>query len=78
MSKASKVQRSEIYKDHRVQLLLSKFTSREISKLEPVYDSVYGYRYPTAEAIVGTPSATMEFLEKLSDAGVLKKNFLTR
>jgi len=72
MSKASKDQRTEVYKDHRVQLLLSKFTSKEINKLEPVYDPIHGYKYPVAEAIVGTQSATEEFLKNLSDLGVLK------
>jgi len=78
MSKASKVQRSEVYKDHRVQLLLSKFTSREISKLEPVYDPTNGYKYPVAEAIVGTPSAAEEFLKNLSDVGVLKRELFDK
>jgi len=73
MSKASKEQHSEIYKDHRVQMLLSKFTSREIGKVEPLYDPIYGYKYPIAETIVGSPSETQEFLEKLFNAGVLKR-----
>jgi len=73
MSKVSKDQRSEVYKDHRVQLLLSKFTSREISKLEPVYDPIHGYRYPVVEAIVGTPPATDDFLNNLFSVGILKR-----
>jgi len=73
MSKASKVQRSEVYKDHRVQLLLSKFTSKKISKLEPIYDPIHGYRYTIVESIVGTPSASKAFLENLFGLGVLKK-----
>lgn len=78
MSKASKAQRSELYKDHRVQLLLSKFTSREISKLEPVYDPVRGYKYPIVEAIVGTPSAAEEFLKNMSNVGVLKRELFDK
>lgn len=78
MSKASKDQRSEIFKDHRVQMLLSKFTSKEISKLEPIYDSTYGYKYPVVEAIVGSPPAVEEFLENLFDAGVLKRELFDK
>jgi len=78
MSKASKAQRSEVYKDHRVQLLLSKFTSREITKLEPVYDPIHGYKYLLVEAIVGVPSATEEFLENLFDIGVLKRELFDK
>lgn len=78
MSKASKAQRSEVYKDHRVQLLLSKFTSKEISKLQPVYDPIHGYRYPVVEAIVGTPSATQEFLKTLFNVGVLKRELFDK
>jgi len=78
MSKASKAQRSEVYKDHRVQLLLSKFTSKETSKLEPVYDPFRGYRYPVVEAIVGTPSATEELLKNLFDVGILKRELFDK
>jgi len=78
MSKTSKAQRSEVYKDHRVQLLLSKFTSKEISKLEPVYDPTYGYRFPIVEAIVGSSSATEVFLKKLFDVGVLERELFDK
>lgn len=78
MSKVSKAERSEVYKDHSVQLLLSKFTSKEISKLEPVYDPVNGYKYPIVEAIVGTQSTAEEFLEKLFNAGALKREFFDK
>jgi transcription elongation factor Elf1 len=78
MSKASKTERSEIYKDHRVQLLLSKFTSKEISNLEPVYDPIHGYKYPVVEAMVGTQSEAEAFLENLSGLGVLKKELFDR
>ena len=78
MSKASKVQRSEVYKDHRVQLLLSKFTSKEISKLEPVYDPIHGYKYPVVEAIVGTTSVAKELLKNLFDVGILKRELFDK
>ncbi|MDH5623776.1 MAG: hypothetical protein OEY39_04845 [Candidatus Bathyarchaeota archaeon] len=73
MSKASKDQRIKLYKDHNVQLLTSKFVSGELSKLNPVYDHKYGYRYPVVDAIVGDPSSTDELLQSLSEAGILKR-----
>jgi hypothetical protein len=73
MSKVSKIKRAEVYKDHRVQLLLSKFVSGDLSKLTPVYDPKRGYRYPIAEKIVGEPAATEEFLSHLFDVGVLER-----
>jgi transcription elongation factor Elf1 len=73
MSKASKTERAEAYRDHRLQLILSKFLSGEITKLDPVYDANYGYRYPLVEAVFGDPVATEEFLTHLYDIGVLKR-----
>jgi len=73
MAKASKTERAEAYRDHRMQLILSKFLSGEITKLDPVYDSKYGYRYPQVEAIIGEPAATEEFLTHLYDLGILKR-----
>ncbi len=73
MSKASKDQRIKLYKDHNVQLLTSKFVSGELSRLNPVYDDKYGYRYPVVDAIVGDPSTTDELLKSLSEAGILKR-----
>lgn len=63
MSKTSKAERTEVYKDHRVQLFLSKFVSGELSELNPVYDPKYGYKYPVVEAIVGEARITEEFLK---------------
>jgi transcription elongation factor Elf1 len=73
MAKASKTERVEIYKDHRMQQILSKFLSGEITKLDPVYDSKYGYRYPPVEAIIGDPEATEKMLTYLYDIGILKR-----
>jgi transcription elongation factor Elf1 len=73
MSKASKDQRAKLYKDHNVQLLVSKFVSGELDKLDPVYDPKYGYSYPIVDAIVGDHSNTDEFLQGLSEAGVFKR-----
>ncbi|MFQ6080400.1 MAG: hypothetical protein ACE5OW_01880 [Candidatus Bathyarchaeia archaeon] len=73
MSKASTVRRSEVYKNHRAQLLLSKFLSGELSRLDPVYDPRYGYGYPVVEKIVGEPSSADEFLRCLFETGVLER-----
>jgi transcription elongation factor Elf1 len=73
MAKASKPERVEAYRDHRMQLILSKFLSGEISKLTPVYDSKYGYRYPPVEAIIGDPEETEKVLAYLYDIGILKR-----
>jgi len=73
MSKASKDQRVKLYKDRNVQLLISKFVSGELGKLNPFYDPKYGYKYPVVDAIVGDPSSTDELLQSLFEAGVLKR-----
>lgn len=73
MSKASKDQRAKLYKNHNVQLLISKFVSGELDKLDPAYDPKYGYSYPIVDTIVGDHSKTDEFLQSLSEADVLKR-----
>ncbi|NIP66837.1 hypothetical protein GWN63_06020 [Candidatus Bathyarchaeota archaeon] len=73
MPPGSEDERAEVYKDHRVQLLLSKFVSGEINQLTPVYDPKQGYRYPVAEKIVGEPAATKEFLNNLFHLGILER-----
>jgi hypothetical protein len=73
MSKASKNQRTKLYKGHAVQLLISKFVSGELNELNPVYDPKQGYSYPVVDAIVGDPSSTDELLQNISEAGVLKR-----
>ncbi|HML01861.1 MAG TPA: hypothetical protein VK487_00645 [Candidatus Bathyarchaeia archaeon] len=78
MSKPEKVRRTEIFKDRLVQMLLGKFLSGEVSKLEPVYDADAGYRYPIIEKIVGDPKAVDEFLKQLADVGVLKRELYDR
>jgi len=73
MAKASKTERAEAFRDHRSQLVLSKFLSGELTKLDPVYDPAYGYRYPAVESIIGDPLATEEFLTHLYELGILKR-----
>ena len=71
MPKASKKELLKLYKDHKVQLLISKFVSDELGTLNPTYDPKHGFRYPTVNEIVGDQSSTEEFLQKLFEGGVL-------
>ncbi len=73
MSKSLKAERSEVYRDHRAQQILSKFLSGEFERLDPVYDSKYGYSYPVVEAIVGDHAAAEAFLDHLYEIGILKR-----
>jgi hypothetical protein len=73
MAKTSKVERTELYKDHLVQVFLSKFLIGEIEVLEPTFDSDHGYKYPLIEAILGDSTKAADFLERLSKAGILVK-----
>lgn len=73
MAKTSKVERTELYKDHLIQVFLSKFLIGEIEVLEPTFDSDQGYKYPIVEAILGDSRKTGDFLERLSKAGILVK-----
>jgi hypothetical protein len=73
MQRAEEKEARELYRDRTVQMLLSKFLSGEIEKLDPVYASDVGYRYPVVERIVGDASQVGPFLNKLYEAGVLEK-----
>ena len=73
MSKPEKAQRAELYKDRVVQVLLSKFLSGEIDKLEPVYDANQGYRYMLLEKILGNSASVNDYLKQLADVGILKR-----
>jgi transcription elongation factor Elf1 len=73
MPKASKKELLKLYKDHKVQLLISKFVSDELGTLNPIYDPKQGFRYPIVDEIVGDSSSTNEFLQKLFEGGVLER-----
>lgn len=73
MSKPFKTERAELYKDHLVQVFLSKFLSGEIAKLEPVFDPNHGYKYPIIETILGDSAKVEDLLDKLTVAGILKR-----
>jgi hypothetical protein len=66
-------EKRELYRDRKVQMLLSKFLSGEIETLEPAYSPDVGYSYPLVENIVGDASQVEAFLNKLYKAGVLEK-----
>ena len=73
MPKASKKELLKLYKDHKVQLLISKFLSDELGTLKPVYNPKHGFRYPLVDEVVGDPSLTEQFLHELFDGGVLER-----
>ena len=73
MSKTPKTERADLYKDHLVQVVLSKFLSGELARLTPVYDPNQGYKYPLIEAILGDSAKAEQLLTKLSKAGILKR-----
>ena len=56
MPKTSKKELLRLIKDHKVQLLISKFVSGELGKLNPVYDPKRGFVYPLVDEIVGKSS----------------------
>jgi transcription elongation factor Elf1 len=73
MPEASKKEIHSLYKDHNVQLLISKFVSGELGTLNPVYDPKIGIRYPLLDAFVEDDSNTDEFLQQLFEGGVVKR-----
>jgi len=78
MAKSLREERSEVYRDHRAQLILGKFLSGEVERLTPVYDFKYGYSYPTVEAIVGDHAETEAFLSHLYEIGILKREIFDK
>ena len=73
MAKSLSAARSEVYRDHRAQLILGKFLSGEIDRLDPVFDPKHGYTYPLVEAVTGDPPDAEEFLNHLNEIGILKR-----
>jgi transcription elongation factor Elf1 len=73
MPKVSKKELHKLYKDHKVQLLISKLVSDKLDTLNPIYDPKQGFRYPILEEIVVDPSSTEEFLQKLFENRVLER-----
>ena len=73
MPKASKKELLRLYKDHKVQLLISKYVSGELNTLNPTFDPKHGFSYPVIDEIVGDASKTDEFLQELFEGGVLAR-----
>lgn len=78
MTKSLKDERSGAFRDHRAQLVLSKFLSGEIERLDPVFDPRYGYVYPIVEAIMGDPASSEAFLDHLYDLGILRRRIFDK
>lgn len=78
MAKNLIADRSEVYRDHRAQLILGKFLSGEIDKLTPIFDPKHGYTYPLVEAVVGEPAATEDFLNRLHEIGILRREVIDK
>ena len=78
MAKSSKVERTELYKDHLVQVFLSKFLVGEIAILEPTFDPNQGYQYRIVEAILGDSTKVEGFLERLSRTGILNRELFDK
>jgi hypothetical protein len=73
MPKSSKKELLNLCKDHKVQLLISKFVSGELGTMNPTFDPKQGFIYPIVDEIVGDPFKTDEFLQKLYEGGVLER-----
>ncbi|UCC58779.1 MAG: hypothetical protein JSW14_02385 [Candidatus Bathyarchaeum sp.] len=73
MPKVSKKELQKLYKNNKVQLLISKFMSDTPDNLNPIYEPKHGFRYPIVDEIVGGTSSAEEFLEKLFEGGVLER-----
>jgi hypothetical protein len=78
MAKNLSADRSEVYRDHRAQLILGKFLSGEIDTLIPVFDPKHGYTYPLVDAVVGEPVASENFLNRLYEIGILKREIFDK
>jgi hypothetical protein len=73
MPKVSKKELLRLYKDHKVQLLISKYVSGELKTLNPTFDSKHGFKYPVIDEILGDYSKTDAFLQELFKGEVLSR-----
>jgi transcription elongation factor Elf1 len=78
MAKNLSAERSEVYRDHRAQLILSKLLSGEIERLDPVFDPKHGYTYPVVEAVMGDSAVAGAFLQHLYEIGILKRELFDK
>ncbi len=73
MPRASKKEMLRLYKDHKVQLLISKYVSGELKNLNPTFDSRHGFQYPVIDEILEDHSKTDAFLQELFEGEVLSR-----
>ena len=73
MPKASKKELQKLSKDHKTQLLISKFVSDDLDTLYPTFDTKKGFKYPIIENILGDSNGIETFLERLFEGGVLDR-----
>ncbi|MEM1659747.1 MAG: hypothetical protein QXR17_01165 [Candidatus Bathyarchaeia archaeon] len=78
MTITQKQSRSELYKDTKIQSLLSFFISGEITELKPVFNLKHGYLYPQVESITGDREKVENFLTQLYEAGILDRQLYDR
>lgn len=71
--KPDKTERAELYKDRNTQVFLSKLLGNETIEIEPAYNSQVGYQYPIIETILAENESAEDFLNRLYEAGVLKR-----
>ncbi|RLI09908.1 hypothetical protein DRO42_03010 [Candidatus Bathyarchaeota archaeon] len=63
----------DLFGDRRVQLLLGKFLSGELTQITPVLDPQLGYRYPEVEEFIPNPEDAEAFLLKMEEHGLLNR-----
>jgi len=64
----------DVFRDSRVQALVSRLLSGDLRIIRPVFDLKYGLRHPDVEQIIGEPPPSgEEFLARLYEAGILNR-----
>ncbi|MEM5867395.1 MAG: hypothetical protein QXG39_05715 [Candidatus Aenigmatarchaeota archaeon] len=69
---------SDPLNDRRVQALLNKFMSGKVKALTPLFDLKKVLVYPEVEEIVGDSESAEDFLSKLHECGILKRELYDR
>ena len=78
MAESDKKQAASVYGDFNVHALVSKFLNGQIPVLEPAYSPMEGYHYPIVEEILEDKTKVPQFLEKLTDLGILEKKIFDK
>ncbi|MBS7620752.1 hypothetical protein KEJ32_01295 [Candidatus Bathyarchaeota archaeon] len=69
---------SDMLNDRRVQALINKFMSGKVKALTPLFDLKKVLVYPEVEEIIGDSDSAEEFLSKLHECGILKRELYDR